>query len=166
MRAEPGRNCLKTAAGLLCLLFACAAGRAAAQTPAPAAAPAAAPGFSFFGVRFGMSKAEIDQKWLPLSDGAYAVTTPAIRQVRPGFDHEGKLYQFFFSVELDFPDTPPTIVSSAFQGALDERVKKDSGLTMNVSIGRDSNQVVIIHNKSRDAYVRHLQEKISGLFKQ
>ena len=86
--------------------------------------------------------------------------------MRPVLDHEGRLYQFSFSVELDFPDIPPAIVNAAFQEALEDRVKKEPGLTMNMAVGRDSSQVTIIHNKSRDAYVRHLQEKIAGLFKQ
>ena len=159
-----GRGVSKASACALCLLVIGAAGRVAAQTPAPPPPPA--PGFSFFGVRFGMTKAEVDQKWLPLSEGAYAVSTPAIKQVRPVFDHEGRLYQFSFSVELDFPDIPPTIVNAAFQEALDDRVKKDPALTMNMAVGRDSSQVTIIHNKYRDGYVRHLQEKIAGFFKQ
>lgn len=164
MPARPGRKYLNATAALVCLLVVCVAARAAAQNPAPGAVQT--PGFSFFGARFGMTKAELDQKWLPLSDGAYAVSMPAIKQVRPGFDHEGRLYQFSFSVELDFPDTPPSIVNAAFQEALDDRVRKDSGLTMNVAVGKESNQVMIIHNKSRDAYVRHLREKIAVFFKQ
>lgn len=166
MRAGSGRNYLSASLSLACLLIVCAAGRASAQTPAPTPSAIPAPGFSFFGARFGMTKAEVEQKWLPLSEGSFAVSMPAIKQVRPGFDHEGKLYQFSFSVELDFPDAPPPIVNAAFQEALDDRLKKDPGLTMNVAVGKDSNQVTIIHNKLREAYVRHLQEKIAVFFKQ
>jgi len=120
--------------------------------------------FSFFGVKFGMTKAEIAQKWLPLSGGVYAVSSPAIKQVKPAFDHEGRLYEFAFSVDLQFPDDPATLVNIAFQEVLNEKwKKKDAGLIVNLSTGRDGNMVSIVNERLRNGYVQHLRGKLASL---
>jgi hypothetical protein len=116
--------------------------------------------FSFYGVKFGMTKAEIEQKWLPLSGGAYAVSSPAIRQIKPSFTHEGRLYEFTFSIELQFPDDPTALVNIAFQEALNERWKKTPGIIVNLAMAREGGQVTIINERLRDGYVNHLQGKM------
>ncbi len=157
------RTCTRALAGL---------GVAAALAAVLAAQPARAqkepePGFSFYGVTFGMTKAEIEEHWLPLSGGVYAVSSPAIRQIAPMFDHEGKLYEISFTIDLKLPgDPPPTLTSIAFQDLLNEKwKKKGSGLIVSLATGRDSNQVTIVHERLRDGYVEHLREKLSGLLK-
>ncbi|MHB8834970.1 MAG: hypothetical protein ACYC9Y_04600 [Candidatus Methylomirabilia bacterium] len=133
---------------------------------APGAAAAQAPGaeFSFFGVKFGMTKAEIGQKWLPLSGGVYAVSSPAIRQIKPSFDHEGRLYEFTFSVDLQFPDDPAVLVNIAFQEVLNEKwKKKDAGLIVNLSSGRDGIQVGIVDERIRNGYIQHLRGKLDAI---
>lgn len=120
--------------------------------------------FSFFGVKFGMTKAEVGQKWLPLSGGVYAVSSPAIRQIKPSFDHEGHLYEFTFTVDLQFPDDPATLVNIAFQEVLNETwKKKDPGLIVNLSTSREGNQVGIVHERLRNGYVQHLRGKLAAL---
>jgi hypothetical protein len=157
MTGQGGSRAPRALAGLVvaaALLLQAAAGRA--QAPPPE--------FSFFGVKFGMTRAEIDQKWLPLSGGAYAVSSPAIRQIRPSFTHEGRLYEFTFAVEVEFPDDPAALVNIAFQEALNEKwKKKEYGLIVNLSIGRDGNQVTIINERLRDGYIKHLQGKVAAL---
>lgn len=130
-------------------------GRAGAQPPDAE--------FSFYGARFGMTRDEVGQKWLPLSGGVYAVSSPAIRQVKPSFDHEGHLYEFTFTVDLQFPDDPATLVSIAFQEALNEKWKKNAGLIVNLSAGRDGSQVTIVHERLRNGYVHHLRGKLAAL---
>lgn len=131
---------------------------------APAARAQSPAEFSFFGVKFGMTKAEVAQKWLPLSGGVYAVSSPAIKQIRPSFDHEGRLYEFAFSVELQFPDDPVSLVNIAFQEVLNEKwKKKDAGLIVNLSASRDGNQVSILHERLRNGYVQHLRGKLAAL---
>lgn len=127
------------------------------------AAPAQPEEFSFFGVKFGMTKVEIGQKWLPLSGGVYAVSSPAIKQIRPSFDHEGRLYEFVFSIDLQFPDDPPPLVNIAFQETLNSKWKKNAGLVVNLAMGREGSQVTIIHERLRDGYVKHLQGKMAVL---
>lgn len=120
--------------------------------------------FSFFGVKFGMTKAEVGQKWLPLSGGVYAVSSPAIKQVKPSFDHEGRLYEFAFTADLQFPDDPAPLVNQAFQDLLNERWKKrDAGLIVNLSAGRDGNQVTFVSERLRDGYIQHLRGKLASL---
>ena len=119
--------------------------------------------FSFFGVKFGMTKIEIGQKWLPLSGGVYAVSSPAIKQVKPLFDHEGRLYEFAFSIDLPFPDDPVALVNIAFQETLNNKWKKNAGLIVSLSMGREGSQVSIVHERLRDGYVKHLQGKMDVL---
>jgi len=127
-------------------------------------ARAQAADFSFFGVKFGMTKAEIGQKWLPLSGGVYAVSSPAIKQIKPSFDHEGRLYEFTFSVDLQFPDDPAALVNIAFQELLNEKwKKKDAGLIVNLATSRDGNQVSIVNERLRNGYVQHLRGKLDAL---
>ena len=66
--------------------------------------PSSAEDFSFYGVRFGMTHEEISGKWLPLSEGTYAVPSPFVRNVVPAFDHEGRLYELSFKVSLPDDD--------------------------------------------------------------
>jgi len=128
------------------------------------AAQAQSAEFSFFGVKFGMTKTEIGQKWLPLSGGVYAVSSPAIRQVRPSFDHEGRLYEFTFSVDLQFPDDPAALVNIAFQEVLNEKwKKKDAGLIVSLSTSRDGNQVSILNERLRNGYIQHLRGKLAAI---
>jgi hypothetical protein len=119
--------------------------------------------FSFFGVTFGMKKPEIEKKWLPLSGGAYTVASTAVKQIRPAFDHEGRLYEFTFSVDLPFPDDPPPLVNIAFQELLNEKGKKNAGLSVSLASSRDGSLVTIQHERLRAGYVRHLQDKIAAL---
>jgi hypothetical protein len=127
------------------------------------AAQAQSEWFSFFGAKFGMTKVEIGQKWLPLSGGVYAVSSPAIKQIKPLFDHEGRLYEFAFSIELQFPDDPATLVNIAFQETLNNKWKKNAGIIVNLAIGREGSQVSIVHERLRDGYVKHLQGKMDVL---
>jgi hypothetical protein len=126
-------------------------------------ARAQAPEFSFYGVKFGMTKAEIEQKWLPLSGGVYAVSSPAIRQIKPSFTHEGRLYEFTFAIDLQFPDDPAALVNIAFQEALNERWKKTPGIIVSLSMGREGGQVAIVSERLRDGYVKHLQGKMDTI---
>lgn len=137
---------------------------ASLATVPPTAQAQATAEFSFFGVKFGMTKAEVGQKWLPLSGGVYAVSSPAIRQIKPSFDHEGHLYEFTFTVDLQFPDDPATLVNIAFQEVLNEKGKRNSGLIVNLSAGRDGNQVGIVHERLRTGYIQHLRAKLDVLF--
>ena len=144
-------------------VLAVAAVLAAGLVPGRVAAQAQSTEFTFFGVSFGMTREEIGQKWLPLSGGVYAVSSPAIRQIKPSFDHEGRLYEFAFTVDLQFPDDPPTLVNIAFQELLNDKGKKNSGLIVNLSTGRDGNQVGIVHERLRNGYVQHLRGKMASL---
>jgi len=76
--------------------------------------------FSFYGARFGMTREEVGTGWLLLGDGKYAVSSPAVTQIEPRFDHEGQLYQVSFSVILT-ADDPSLLVSSAFQQLVDSK---------------------------------------------
>lgn len=129
-----------------------------------AAAQAQGTEFSFFGVKFGMTKAEVGQKWLPLSGDVYAVSSPAIRQIKPSFDHEGHLYEFVFVVDLKFPDDPAVLVNIAFQEVLNAKwKKKDAGLIVTLSTSRDGNQVGIVSERLRNGYIQHLREKLDTI---
>lgn len=127
-------------------------------------ATAVAEEFSLYGVRFGMTEEEVGTKWLPLSDGVYAVSSPAVRKLVPQFDHEGKLFQVSFSVDLPTED-PPTLVNRAFQSIVESKWGRSApNLEFSLVISPNGKDVTVSNRKMRDAFIKHIEEKILSLF--
>jgi hypothetical protein len=119
--------------------------------------------FNFFGVRFGMSKAEVDALWLPLSEGTYALPTPAVRQVEPLFNHEGKLYSLSFLIDLP-PDYPPTLLNQAFSNLVESKWgRSEPDLSVNLVVSKNSRGLTVTHQKLRNAYIEHIAKEIAPL---
>jgi hypothetical protein len=98
-------------------------------------------------VKFGMTKDEIGKKWMPSAAASMPSPPPAIKQVKPAFDH-GRLYEFTFSIDLQFPDDPVGLVNIAFQELLNEKwKKKDAGLFEPATVRR--NQVILNEHERR-----------------
>ena len=120
--------------------------------------------FSLFGVRFGMTEDEVGTKWLALSDGVYASSSPSVRKLVPRFDHEGKLYQISFSVDLP-TDDPPYLVSKAFQDVVEAKWGRgEPNLEFTLVINPSGNDVTVSNRTLREAYIEHIREKLSPLF--
>ena len=126
--------------------------------------PAGAEEFSFYGVRFGMTKEEVGAQWLLLSDGKYAVPSSSVRQVVPRFDYEGKLYEVSFAMELP-EDGPATLVSSALQSLVESKWgRSEPDLQTNLVIRPRGISLTVVNRKMRKAYIHHLEGKIAPLF--
>jgi len=126
--------------------------------------PAVAEEFSFYGVRFGMTKEEVGAQWLLLSDGKYAVPSSAVGQVVPRFDYEGKLYAVSFSLELP-ADGPAMLIASAFQNIVESKWgRSEPDLETNLVMGPRGNSLTVVNRKMREAYISHLEGKLAPLF--
>jgi hypothetical protein len=126
--------------------------------------PVGAEEFSFYGVRFGMTRAEVGAHWLLLSDGKYAVPSSSVRQVEPRFDFEGKLYEVSFAMELP-TDGPPALVSSALQSVVESKWgRSEPDLETSLVMGPRGNTLTVVNRKMREAYIDHLEGKIEPLF--
>lgn len=120
--------------------------------------------FSFYGVRFGMTRAEMDALWLPLSGGVYALPVSSVRQVEPLFDHEGKLYSLSFLVDLP-PDYPANLVNRAFSDLVESKWGRvNPNLIVDLTISGGSSGITVTDQKMRDAYIDHIGTKIAPLF--
>lgn len=125
---------------------------------------AAAEEFVLYGVRFGMTEEEVGEKWLPLSDGVYAVSSSSVRKLVPKFDHEGKLFQVSFSVDLP-TDAPPVLVDMAFREMVEAKWgRTEPNLEFSLVIKPQGKDVTVLDRQLRKAYVKHIGEKISSLF--
>ena len=128
-----------------------------------AAHDAGAEEFSLYGVRFGMTREEIGAHWLPLSEGKYAVPSAAVTQVVPRFDHDGKLYQVSFSVELP-PEEPPQLVGIAFKDLVESKWGGGTpGVETSLVLSPQGTSVTVSHRGLRKAYIAHIREKIAPL---
>lgn len=126
------------------------------------AAPAASQEFSFFGITFGMTRQELDARWVGTGENQYQVPDSVVNGVTVSFDHQKRLYEISFSLDLRINEPPP-LLAQAFQQHFDSRWGKDPGLGISVMIGRNENQVTVWHKGMKEAYIRSIQEKIGSL---
>ena len=119
--------------------------------------------FSFYGVRFGMTKEEIGEKWLALSEDFFTIPSPFIRDVVPRFDHEGKLYEVSFTIDLQMDD-PPVLVNRAFQELVESKWGKPvPEVDLQMTLSRGSSALRLTNRNLRDAYINHIKGKIAPL---
>jgi len=119
--------------------------------------------FSFYGVRFGMTQEEVGSLWLLLGDGVYAVPAESVSNVKPLFDHEGRLYELSFSIILP-ADDPAVLVRTAFQQEINARWGKATpGVETKLVIGLGGTTVGVLDKVRREAYIRHIQGKVAPL---
>jgi len=120
--------------------------------------------FSLYGVRFGMTEEEVGTKWLPLSDGVYAVSSPSVRRLVPRFDHEGKLFQVSFTVDLP-TDDPQSLTDEAFRAIVESKWGRiEPNLSFSLVIKPGGKDVTVLDNRLRDSYIKHIEGKLSPLF--
>lgn len=128
-----------------------------------AAAPLAAEDFSFFGVRFGMLRAEVDKLWVKTGDNGYAIANSAVNAITTAFDLDKRLYEISFTLNLNFPGDPPPLVATALQRSFEERWARDPNLAVSVMSARNQATITVVDKKLRDGYIRRLEEKILSL---
>lgn len=138
---------------------------AALAAPAPAAL-AAVEDVGFFGVKFGMTAAEVGTHWNRLGEGAYSVPALGIQEVQALFDHQGRLYDFSFTLTPPDSKVPAPIQMRAIQQAVESRWGKGNpAFEVSMSSGRDSTRIRVTHRKLLDGYVSFVQETIEAIFK-
>ena len=126
----------------------------------------AADGGSFFGVRFGMTAAEVGAHWTRLGEGAYSIPALNIQEVQASFDHQGHLYDFSFTLVPPDTKAPAPIQMRAIQQAVESRWGKSSGaFDVSISSGRDSTRIRVTDRKLLDGYISFTQEAIEAVFK-
>lgn len=127
---------------------------------------APAEGFSFFGVRFGMTAAEVNTRWNRLGEGAYSVPALGIQEVQAGFDHEGRLYEISFTLVPPESKAPELIQMRAIQQAVDSRWGKGNpALDVSVAVGRAATRIRITDKKLLEGFIASVQEQIGSLLK-
>ncbi len=127
-------------------------------------AAARAEDFSLHGVRFGMTKAEVDAVWVPFGDGTYIVPQSPIQSLSASFDHQDRIYEVSFTLELKLTEPTP-LVAQAFQNVFQQRWGNNPDLTVNVSVGQNIYKVNVGNKRMREAYVKKIEEEISSLLK-
>ncbi len=128
------------------------------------AAGARAEEFSLYGVRFGMTKAEVEAKWVTIGEDTYAVTGTPVRQVAAKFDHNRQLYEVTFTMDVRLPE-PQSLVGTAFQDYVQAKWGSQRDLSVSTSVGTNAFSVTVLNTRMRDLYVKKIGEKIAPLFK-
>ena len=136
---------------------------AVAATLLVAIAPARGEDFSFYGAGFGATRPKLEAIWLPLDGGKFALPTPAVRQVDPSFDHEGRMYRISFTVELP-EDQPARLAGLAFQNLVESKWGRGNPeLGVSLEVGPRSATVAVTDKRLLEAYLKHIEAKLAPL---
>lgn len=129
-----------------------------------AAGPATAQEFSLYGVRLGMTRAEVKAVWQPLEGGEFHVRESALFQVKGDFDHQDRLYRVHFSMPV--PETFPfELGATAYQNLVNERWGSNRDLQLGLRTGRGSVDATVTSKRLLDEYTQFIARELSAVLR-
>ena len=125
---------------------------------------AAAGEFSLYGGKMGTTRAELDQIWIPLESGEYAIKDAPIYGVIPEFNHNDLLYKLTFSVPVP-KEYPSQYATTALQKIIQELWADDKTISLNTRSGRGAVEVTVISKDLEEELVKHIMVRLSTMFR-
>lgn len=120
--------------------------------------------FSLYGGKLGMTKGELDQVWIPLDSGEYAIKEAPIIGILPEFDLSGRLYKLSFSVPLP-EEYPSQYASTALQKIIQDLWGKIPAVSLSTRTGRGDVTVTVVSKSLEEELIQSITVKLSTMLR-
>jgi hypothetical protein len=118
-------------------------------------------GFSLFGVKMGMNRAEVDKLWTRMETGEYLIKDSILYNVQPLFDYRDRVYSLSFSMPIPFLDQyPSNYVKSAMQNEIIKLWKTDQSIMVGVRSGSSAVDVTITDKSLIEEFNNHINVQV------